>query len=123
MGYLAVTLLVADNPDYVRLIVNTIRKDLEDPSEMNCCLALAAVTNICSKDMANLASDVYRLLSTYIYYLSQNIHLDSTSASIRKKASLCLLCLFKRFPESFSVADWASNISLALQDYHLVRSF
>jgi AP-2 complex subunit alpha len=65
LGYLAVTLLVTDNPDFIRLVVNTIRKDLEDSNEINSCLALHAVANISSRDMADsLASDVYRLLNS-----------------------------------------------------------
>jgi AP-2 complex subunit alpha len=49
----------------IRLLVNSIRKDLDDPSEIINCLALHAVANIGGREMAeSLASDVYRLLTS-----------------------------------------------------------
>lgn len=44
-------------------MVNSIRKDLDDMSEMNNCLALHAIANIGGAEMAEaLAGDVHRLL-------------------------------------------------------------
>jgi AP-2 complex subunit alpha len=62
-GYLALTLLMHENSDLVRLVVNSIRKDLDDMNEINNCLALHAIANIGGREMAeSLATDVHRLL-------------------------------------------------------------
>ena len=52
-----------ENSDMVRLVINSIRKDLDDHNEVNNCLALHAIANIGGKEMAEaLAPDVHRLL-------------------------------------------------------------
>lgn len=62
-GYLAITLLLHENSDLTRLVVNSIRKDLDDNNEVNNCLALHAIANIGGKEMAeSLTEDVHRLL-------------------------------------------------------------
>lgn len=62
-GYLALTLLMHENSDLVRLVVNSFRKDLDDINETNNCLALHAIANIGGKEMADaLSEDVHRLL-------------------------------------------------------------
>jgi AP-2 complex subunit alpha len=62
-GYLAITLLLHENSDLIRLVINSIRKDLDDRDEINNCLALHAIANIGGKEMAeSLAEDVHRLL-------------------------------------------------------------
>lgn len=62
-GYLALTLLMHENSDLVRLVINSIRKDLDEMNEMNNCLALHAIANIAGAEMAEaLAGDVHRLL-------------------------------------------------------------
>ncbi|KAG8899530.1 hypothetical protein FRB99_006583 [Tulasnella sp. 403] len=63
IGYLAVTLLMHENSDFLRLVVNSIRKDLESHSEIFNCLALHAIANVGGEEMAeSLAPDVHRLL-------------------------------------------------------------
>ncbi len=62
-GYLALTLLMHENSDLIRLVINSIRKDLDDNNEVNNCLALHAIANIGGKEMAEtLSTDVHRLL-------------------------------------------------------------
>ena len=62
-GYLAVTLLMHENSDFLRLVVNSIRKDLNDNNEIHNCLALHAIANVGGQEMAEaLAEDVHRLL-------------------------------------------------------------
>ena len=62
-GYLAVTLLMHENSDFLRLVVNSIRKDLEANNEVDNCLALHAIANVGGSEMAEaLAEDVHRLL-------------------------------------------------------------
>ncbi len=62
-GYLAVTLLMHENSDFLRLVVNSIRKDLNENNEISNCLALHAIANVGSQEMAEaLVEDVHRLL-------------------------------------------------------------
>jgi AP-2 complex subunit alpha len=62
-GYLGVTLLMHENNDLARLVINSIRKDLEELNEIYNCLALHAIANIGGREMAeSLSFDVHRLL-------------------------------------------------------------
>lgn len=67
-GYLALTLLMHENSDLVRLVINSIRKDLDDNNEINNCLALHAIATLGGKEMAEALSDnVYRaMVSQYV---------------------------------------------------------
>lgn len=52
-----------ENSDLVRLVINSIRKDLDSHHEIHNCLALHAIANIGGREMAEaLAADVHRLL-------------------------------------------------------------
>lgn len=63
IGYLAVTLFFHEEHELLHLVVNSIRKDLNDHNELNNCLALHAIANVGGKEMGEaLASDVHRLL-------------------------------------------------------------
>lgn len=63
IGYLAVTLLLHEGDELIHLVVNSIRKDLNDSNELHNCLALHAIANVGGKDMGEaLAGDVHRLL-------------------------------------------------------------
>jgi AP-2 complex subunit alpha len=62
-GYLAITLLMHEGSDLLRLVVNSIKKDLAENSEISNCLALHAIANVGGNEMADaLAEDVHRLL-------------------------------------------------------------
>lgn len=52
-----------ENSDLARLVINSIRKDLDDNNEINNCLALHAIANLGGKEMAEaLSENVYRLM-------------------------------------------------------------
>jgi AP-2 complex subunit alpha len=52
-----------ENSDFLRLVVNSIRKDLDESNEINNCLALHAIANVGGSEMAEaLSEDVHRLL-------------------------------------------------------------
>ena len=52
-----------ENSDFLRLVVNSIRKDLDGNNEVDNCLALHAIANVGGSEMAEaLAEDVHRLL-------------------------------------------------------------
>lgn len=62
-----------ENSDFLRLVVNSIRKDLEAHSEIHNCLALHAIANVGGEEMAeSLAPDVHRLLiSPYVLVIRE----------------------------------------------------
>ncbi|GAA5964774.1 hypothetical protein JCM3765_002551 [Sporobolomyces pararoseus] len=109
IGYLALTLLMHENSDIIRLVVNSIRKDLDDMNETTNCLALHAIANIGGADMAEaLAPDVHRLL------------ISPTSRSfVKKKAALTLLRLYRKHPDVIPAAEWALRIVSILDDSNL----
>lgn len=57
-----------ENSEFLRLVVNSIRKDLDENNEINNCLALHAIANVGGTEMAEaLCEDVHRLLiSQYV---------------------------------------------------------
>ena len=109
IGYLAITLLMHENSDIVRMVVNSIRKDLDEISEVSNCLALHAIANIGGKEMAEaLAGDVHRLL------------VSPTSRSfVKKKAALTLLRLYRKHPEVIPAEEWALRIISIMDDDNL----
>lgn len=106
IGYLALTLMLNENDDLIRLVVNSIRKDLNDQNEAITCLALHTIANICSRDMAEgLAMPVYQLFTS-----------RRASTFVRKKAALALLRLFRKFPDLLPVKEWANSIVERIDD-------
>ncbi|KAG9033687.1 hypothetical protein FRB95_014476 [Tulasnella sp. JGI-2019a] len=105
-GYLAVTLLMHENSDFLRLVVNSIGKDLESHSEINNCLALHAIANVGGDEIAEaLAPDVHRLL------------ISPTSQSfVKKKAALTLLRLYRKQPQVIPAEEWALRIVSIMED-------
>ncbi|KAJ7357369.1 adaptin N terminal region-domain-containing protein [Mycena albidolilacea] len=109
IGYLAVTLLMHENSDFLRLVVNSIRKDLDGNNEVDNCLALHAIANVGGSEMAEaLSEDVHRLL------------ISPTSKSfVKKKAALTLLRLYRKHPDVIPAAEWALRIVSIMDDEDL----
>ncbi|KAH9944376.1 Adaptor protein complex AP-2 alpha subunit [Epithele typhae] len=106
IGYLAVTLLMHENSDFLRLVVNSIRKDLNDNNEIHNCLALHAIANVGGQEMAEaLADDVHRLLIS-----------PTSQPFVRKKAALTLLRLYRKHPDVIPAAEWALRIVSIMDD-------
>ncbi|WWD19238.1 hypothetical protein CI109_103696 [Kwoniella shandongensis] len=107
IGYLALTLLMHENSDLVRLVINSFRKDLEDHNEINNCLALHAIATLGGKEMAeSLAEAVYRAM------------ISATSTTfVKKKAALTLLRLYRKHPIVIPISEWAERIVTMLDDY------
>ncbi|KAM0749659.1 Adaptor protein complex AP-2 alpha subunit [Meredithblackwellia eburnea MCA 4105] len=109
IGYLALTLLMHENSDLVRLVVNSIRKDLDDMNEVNNCLALHAIANIGGAEMAEaLSGDVHRLLIS-----------PTSGPFVKKKAALTLLRLYRKHAEVIPAAEWALRIVSIMDDSNL----
>ena len=127
-GYLAVTLLMHENSDFLRLVVNSIRKDLNDNNEIHNCLALHAIANVGGQEMAEaLAEDVHRLLiSPWANSSCKNVircltYLSTSPTFVRKKAALTLLRLYRKHPEVIPAAEWALRIVSLMDDMDLVN--
>ncbi|KDQ63551.1 hypothetical protein JAAARDRAFT_169498 [Jaapia argillacea MUCL 33604] len=106
IGYLAVTLLMHENSDFLRLVVNSIRKDLDDNNEINNCLALHAIANVGGSEMAEaLVEDVHRLLIS-----------PTSQTFVKKKAALTLLRLYRKHPDVFPAEEWALRIVAIMDD-------
>ena len=126
-GYLAVTLLMHENSDLLRLVVNSIRKDLDENNEINNCLALHAIANVGSNEMAeSLVEDVHRLLISLCVdqpvclWLGLTSTLRTSQNFVRKKAALTLLRIYRKHPDVVPAAEWALRIVAIMDDPDLV---
>ena len=127
IGYLAMTLFLHEKHELLHLVVNSIRKDLLDHNELFNCLALHAIANVGSQEMAEaLAEDVHRLLiSPYVVRygcgpMSLICILRTSQTFVRKKAALTLLRLYRKHPEVIPAAEWALRIVSLMDDMDLV---
>ncbi|KAJ6604652.1 adaptin N terminal region-domain-containing protein [Mycena vulgaris] len=106
IGYLAVTLLMHENSDFLRLVVNSIRKDLDGNNEVDNCLALHAIANVGGSEMAE-----GELL---LKFFSRTSH-----SFVKKKAALTLLRLYRKHPDVIPAAEWALRIISIMDDEDL----
>ncbi|PSK58760.1 AP-2 complex subunit alpha-2 isoform B [Elsinoe australis] len=105
IGYLAVTLFLHEEHELLHLVVNSIRKDLNDNNELFNCLALHAIANVGGKEMGeSLAADVHRLLIS-----------PTSKPFVKKKAALTLLRLYRKAP-SIIQAEWAERLIAIMDD-------
>eukprot|EP00877_Chromochloris_zofingiensis_P004784 jgi/Chrzof1/14306/Cz08g32120.t1 len=88
MGYLGLMILLDERQEVLMLVTNSLKMDLNNHKNQYIVgLALAALGNICSAEMArDLAPDVERLL-------------ESSNPYIRKKAACCAVRVLKKNPE------------------------
>ncbi|KAI9923223.1 hypothetical protein PsorP6_002013 [Peronosclerospora sorghi] len=87
MGYLGLILLLTDQEDVLTLVTNSVKNDLNNQNHFIVALALTAVGNVASADMArDLVMDVDR-------------HLRSDNDHLRKKAALAAIRVFTKVPD------------------------
>ncbi|KAK2354888.1 AP-1 complex subunit gamma-2 [Trifolium repens] len=87
IGYLGLMLLVDERQEVLMLVTNSLKQDLNHTNQYIVGLALCALGNICSAEMArDLAPEVERLL-------------QFRDPNIRKKAALCSLRIIKKVPD------------------------
>ncbi|XP_019421654.1 PREDICTED: AP-1 complex subunit gamma-2-like [Lupinus angustifolius] len=105
IGYLGLMLLLDERQEVLMLVTNSLKQDLNHTNQYIVGLALCALGNICSAEMArDLAPEVERLL----HFRDPNI---------RKKAALCSIRIIKKVPdlaENFVVPA----ISLLREKHH-----
>lgn len=108
-GHTAVTLMLNENNEVLRLIIQAMKKDLTSGPEEVQCLALATIANVGGEEFAEaLAADVIKLLTS------------STSRNfVRKKAALALLRLYRRYPDIVNSETFADSMVKVLEDPNL----
>ncbi|KAJ1785481.1 hypothetical protein LPJ67_003937, partial [Coemansia sp. RSA 1938] len=100
IGYLAVTLLLPEDSGYMRGVLAALRRDINGGDDVSVCVALAAVSNIATREIAEALTEeiLGQLLS------------PSASTFVKKKAALCLLRLLRRFPDATNAHVWAERV-------------
>lgn len=88
VGYLGLMILLDERQEVLMLVTNSLKNDLNSRSPQIVGLALTALGNICSAEMArDLAPEVEKLL------------LPSASPYVRKKAALCARRVMRKVPD------------------------
>jgi AP-2 complex subunit alpha len=109
-GYMSCSILWNENTEFLRLIIQSVKKDLANTSnDVYQCLALSLVANIGGQEFAeSLALDVQKLLVS-----------GKSRSFVRKKAALCLLRLFRRSAECVPQEDFPPKLIALLDDPNL----
>eukprot|EP01122_Echinamoeba_exundans_P011711 TRINITY_DN4757_c0_g1_i1.p1 TRINITY_DN4757_c0_g1~~TRINITY_DN4757_c0_g1_i1.p1 ORF type:complete len:1048 (-),score=242.02 TRINITY_DN4757_c0_g1_i1:42-3185(-) len=99
IGYITLSVVLHEEHEMIPLVINSFRLDLESRNDNFVCLALAAVCNIGGKGMAEaMAPVVEKLLIS-----------AASSVMIRKKAAMCLMRLYQRYPEIITTEVWVDR--------------
>lgn len=99
VGYLGLMILLDERQEVLMLVTNSLKNDLNSRSQYIVGLALTALGNICSAEMArDLAPEVEKLLA-------------SANVFIRKKAALCARRVMRKVPDQLEAfVDRASDL-------------
>ncbi|CAG4971940.1 unnamed protein product [Colias eurytheme] len=109
IGYLFISVLVNTNSDLIKLIIQSIKNDLQSRNPIHVNLALQCIANIGSKEMAEaFATEIPKLLVS-----------GDTMDVVKQSAALCLLRLFRKSPEIIPGGEWTSRIIHLLNDPHM----
>jgi AP-2 complex subunit alpha len=126
VGYMAFSLMMRPGDELMTLVVNSMRNDLIGQLVHGQTLALAAVSNIGGNDLAEaLAGDVQRLVVGTMETKQYNNVAISAEEEIRnkslvsKKATLCLLRLYRTNPDCLVLEDWLKRMARLLEDRDL----
>lgn len=90
----------------IPLVINSFRTDLEARPEQHVCLALSAVCNIGGKTMAE----------ALVPSVEKHLISQASEAMVRKKAAMCLVRLFARYPDLFQPDVWRERAKEMLNE-------
>ncbi|KAL0385576.1 UNVERIFIED_CONTAM: AP-1 complex subunit gamma-2 [Sesamum radiatum] len=103
IGYLGLMLLLDERQEVLMLVTNSIKQDLNQTNQYIVGLALCALGNICSAEMArDLAPEVERLLQFRDPNVRKKVREDDTSNTPSfkyKHAALCTIRIIKKVPD------------------------
>ena len=106
VGYMVTTVLLNESHEFIRLVINSIQKDLNSRNENFQCLALNAISNFGGKEFSDaLSADVMKVLTN-----------STVRPVVRKKAALCLLRLYRKNPDSILADSWAPKMTNLLEE-------
>lgn len=109
IGYLFISVLINNNSNLIKLIIQSIKNDLQSRNPVHINLALQCIANIGSRDMAEaFAQELPKLLVS-----------GDTIDFVKQSVALCLLKLFRTCPEIVPPHEYASRIVHLLNDQHL----
>ncbi|XP_024987422.1 AP-1 complex subunit gamma-2-like isoform X2 [Cynara cardunculus var. scolymus] len=104
IGYLGLMLLLDERQEVLMLVTNSLKQDLNHTNQYIVGLALCALGNICSAEMArDLAPEVERLL-------------QFRDPNVRKKAALCSIRIVKKVPDL--VENFVNPVASLLKEKH-----
>ncbi|CAO4383195.1 unnamed protein product [Caenorhabditis nigoni] len=109
IGYLFISVLIEQQSDLMKLIVQGIRNDLTSRNPVHVNLALQCISNMGSREMVEaFCTDLPKLLVS-----------GETIDFVKQSAALCILKLFRNSPDSFQPGEYASRIVHLLNDSHM----
>ncbi|GAB0087299.1 AP-2 complex subunit alpha [Sergentomyia squamirostris] len=109
IGYLFISVLVNTNSDLIKLIIQSIKNDLQSRNPIYVNLALQCIANIGSRDMAEaFSNEIPKLLVS-----------GDTMDVVKQSAALCLLRLYRTCPDIIPGGEWTSRIIHLLNDQHM----
>lgn len=108
-GYMACSLLLNEDHELLRLIIQSVKKDLMPTNEFHQSLALACIANVGGQEFAeSLSADVQQILLSV-----------KSKSYVRKKAALALLRMYRKYPEVISTEGFAPKVLSLLDDHNL----
>ncbi|XP_055341645.1 AP-2 complex subunit alpha-like [Paramacrobiotus metropolitanus] len=109
VGYLFISVLISADSELMRLIIQSIKTDLNSRNPIFVNLALQCIANIGSKEMAEaFQQDIPRLLVS-----------GDAIDMVKQSAALCLLRLFRASPDVVPGGEWTSRIVHLLNDQNM----
>ncbi|TKR77469.1 hypothetical protein L596_018440 [Steinernema carpocapsae] len=109
IGYLFISVLINLNSELIKLIIGSIRGDLNSRNPVHINLALQCISNIGSKDMAE----------AFLPELPKLLVSGDTIDFVKQSAALCMLKLFRTSSDIAPPSEYASRIVHLLNDSHL----
>lgn len=104
-GYLAAGMLISSDSELITLIINSIRTDLSSKNHVFQSLAISAVANISGEQLSeSLSGQVMNLLLA-----------DTSTASVKQKAALCMLSLYRIDPDVINDTEFVMQVSSLLE--------
>jgi AP-2 complex subunit alpha len=107
-GYMAISILLNESHELLRLMIQSIKNDLASGNEAFQCLALACVANVGGQEFAeSLSGDLQRMLCA-----PRNS--QPGRAFLKKRCALALLRLFRKHPDTVNTELFAPKMGALL---------